>query len=57
MDKDKYYIDLKCCNCKSTNWNVKIPKGLTLKEFGEKENKKCKKCDCYIIKVKEKKQK
>jgi hypothetical protein len=55
MDDTKYQIDLKCSNCKTKNWNVKIPKGTTIKEFGEKENKKCSKCDCYLINIKKSK--
>lgn len=54
MSEKKYQIDLKCTNCKKLNWNIKITKGMTIEEFGQKENAKCRICNCYIIKVKEK---
>ena len=51
----EYSVNLKCCNCKKQNWNIKIPIGTTVAEFGEQENKICDRCGCSIIKVREKK--
>lgn len=56
MSEETYRVDLKCANCKRTVWNLKIPMGTSVEEFGEQENRKCEYCDCYIIKVKEKKE-
>lgn len=52
--EEKYNIDLKCANCRAPVWNVKIPLGMSIEEFGEKENKICQRCGCQVIKVKEK---
>lgn len=53
---ETYKVDLKCCNCKKQNWNIEIPTGVTIKEFGKVKNKNCSYCDCHIIKRKEKKE-
>lgn len=55
MSKEFYRVDLRCCNCKKINWNVKIPVGTTVEEFGREKKELCEKCGCHIIKVKEKK--
>lgn len=54
--KETYKLDLKCTNCKRMIWNLEIPKGMSVEEFGEQENKICLHCGCPIIKVKEKKE-
>jgi hypothetical protein len=38
------------------NWNVEIPKGMSIEEFGEQTNVKCETCGCHAIKVKPKKE-
>lgn len=56
MAQEYYFVDLKCHNCKKLCYNIKIPFGTSIEDFGETENLKCSKCDCPIIKVKEKKE-
>ena len=52
---ETYRVDLKCNNCKRQTWNLKVPMGMSVEEFGEENNPKCDHCNCLLIKVKEKK--
>jgi Zn finger protein HypA/HybF involved in hydrogenase expression len=53
---ETYRVDIKCFNCKANNWNVQIPRGMSLEEFGDQSNVKCERCGCFAIKVKQKKE-
>jgi hypothetical protein len=55
MSEYYYVVDLKCANYKRINWNIQIPKKMTIEEFGENKNIKCRICGCDVIKIKEKK--
>ncbi len=50
---EKYNIDLKCSNCGAVNWITGIPTGTLVQDYIE--NKKCRNCNCLIIKPKEEK--
>ena len=47
-----YFVDLPCVNCKTKNFGLKVPSGQNLEEFAQKKNKKCRTCDCYLLKIK-----
>jgi hypothetical protein len=53
---ETYRYDIKCFNCKAINWNVQIPRGMSLEEFGEQSNVKCQRCGCFAIRVRVKKE-
>jgi|TARA_Y100000310_G_scaffold191314_1_gene191286 hypothetical protein len=53
---ETYRVDLKCYNCKKSNWGIEIPIGTSIVEFGEQKNKTCERCGCNVIKIKEKKE-
>ena len=55
VEEKTYRVDLKCTNCKRMTWNVKIPMGTSIEEFGADQKQKCEHCKCYLIKVKENK--
>ncbi len=51
----EYQMEIKCRNCKRTNWIIKIPIGLTVKDFCLNEEKTCIICGCYLFKKEEEK--
>lgn len=52
---ETYTPALRCSNCKRPCW-LKIPKGTSIEEYGEKEFPHCESCNCLIIKIKDKKE-
>ena len=53
--EEEYQVDVVCYNCKKKNFNVKIPKGMTIEEFGKEKNVICRNCGCNAIRVKNEK--
>ncbi len=52
---ETYTPPLRCNNCKRACW-LKIPIGISIEEYGEKESPYCEYCKCPIIKIKDKKE-
>ncbi len=50
-----YTPTLRCSNCKRPYW-LKIPKGTSIEEYGEKKFPQCESCKCPVIKIKDKKE-
>jgi len=50
-----YQAEIKCKNCKRTNWITGIPTGKTIEEFCLDKGRVCRVCGCDLFKEKEEK--
>lgn len=57
MEKEYYYAETKCKNCKKVNYFNKIPNGKTINEYLDEEGTKCRVCGCLLFYEKESKPK
>lgn len=51
---ETYQAEIKCWNCKRTNWISGIPKGIPIEDHCQEDE--CRSCGVFLIKLKKEKE-